>query len=419
MSASEVAGTRDAPATAPGDVLVSGLRRGALIVFLPVFVAGQALAWLTYSASRWYHPYSWFKIGLAETLSSVRVPFTASAGADLSGPGALVVATGALTILVLVLAYRAGSAQGVAFERRPGAAALAGSAVALGVAVPMMVIAFPVTLGFPQFGIERLEPVVWQAFVWPLVVSGAAGAAGGAAVARVALEERVGARVVGAVVGGATAFWWGLVGAFVAILLVGAISPGPTGAYARYVSRTGGSGAATVIEHASLLPNQSALVLPVAMGVTATLRVGGEPAVTLSRDGIDASHGAGQLLAAYTGAQTNTASFPGWFLAFLLVPLIATVVGGHAAAGDERGAGARAIRGGAGGIVYAALCVVAAWAAGIEVPAWADVTNGGATLGVPLLTTGVLSLAWGVLGGALGAVLPWPQRLSAGSAPPR
>jgi len=53
MSASEVAGTDAPPATAPGDVVVAGLRRGALLVFLPVFVAGQALAWLTYAASRW------------------------------------------------------------------------------------------------------------------------------------------------------------------------------------------------------------------------------------------------------------------------------------------------------------------------------------------------------------------------------
>jgi hypothetical protein len=423
MSTAEVAGTEAPPATAPGDLLVSGLRRGTLFVFLPVFLAGQALAWLTYAVSGWYHPYSWFKIGLAETLSSVRVPFTASAHAEGSlgpgAPGTLVVATGALTILVLVLAYRAGREQARAFARRPGAAALAGSVIALGVAIPMLMIAFPVTLGFPQFGIGRLEPVLWQAFVMPLVVSGAAGAAGGAAVARDALEERVGGRVMGAVVGGATAFWWGIVGAFLAVLLVGAISPGPTGAYARFVSRTGGSGAATVIEHASLLPNQSALVLPMTMGTQARVSVGGQPAVVLSREGIDASQGAGVLLAGLAGAMGYTASFPVWFWAFLLVPLIATVLGGRAAAGQERSTGERALRGAAGGVVFAILCVVAAWAAGIEVPAWASITKGDATLGVPLLATGGFALAWGVLGGAIGAALPWPKRVSVGSATPR
>jgi len=155
------------------------------------------------------------------------------------------------------------------------------------------------------------------------------------------------------------------------------------------------------------------------MGTHATLSVGGEPAVTLSRDGIDASHGAGELLAAYAGAQGNSASFPAWFWVFLLVPLVATLLGGRAAAGDERSSGERALRGALGGIVFAVLCVAAAWAAGIEVPAWADLTNGGAALGVPLLRTGALALAWGVVGGAVGAVLPWPKRISAGSATPR
>jgi hypothetical protein len=424
MSTAGSAGVEAPPSAAPGDLLVSGLRRGALLVFLPAFVAGQALAWLTYAASRWYHPWSWFKIGLAETLSSVRVPFSASAPATSSAsasqtPGRLVVATGALTIAVLVLAYRAGREQARAFERRPGAAALAGSAVSLGFSLPMLVIAFPVTLGFPQFGIERLEPVLWQAFAMPLVVSGAAGATGGAAVARDALEERVGARVVGAVLGGATALWWGIVGAFVGVLLVAAVSPGPTGAYARFVSRTGGSGAATVIEHASLLPNQSALVLAMSMGSTATLDLGGEPAVRLSRDGIDASQGAGVLLASYAGAAGNSASFPAWFWGFALIPLIATVLGGRAAAGDERRRGERVLRGALGGVVFAAFVVVASWAAGLEIPAYADLTNGGATLGVPLLSTGALALAWGVLGGIVGAALPWPRGVSAGSARPR
>jgi len=81
MSAAGSGGVETLPSTGPGDLLVSGLRRGALLVFLPVLVAGQALAWLTYAASRWYHPWSWFKIGLAETLSSVRVPFSTAVSA--------------------------------------------------------------------------------------------------------------------------------------------------------------------------------------------------------------------------------------------------------------------------------------------------------------------------------------------------
>ena len=82
MSAAGAVAAQVAPDTRPSALLVGGLRRGAFLVFLPIFVAGQALAWLTYAASGWYHPWSWFKIGLAETLASVRVPFTSTEGAD-------------------------------------------------------------------------------------------------------------------------------------------------------------------------------------------------------------------------------------------------------------------------------------------------------------------------------------------------
>ena len=101
---------------------------------------GQALAWLTYAASRWYQPWSWFKIGLARRCRASACRSTASAAESVfHGPGATrqaIVATGALTIAVLVLAYRAGREQARAFERRPGAAALAGAAIAPGVAAP-------------------------------------------------------------------------------------------------------------------------------------------------------------------------------------------------------------------------------------------------------------------------------------------
>ena len=45
----------------------------------------------------------------------------------------------------------------------------------LGFALPMFVAAFPITLGFPQFGIDRLQPVLWQAFALPLVVGAVDG----------------------------------------------------------------------------------------------------------------------------------------------------------------------------------------------------------------------------------------------------
>ena len=417
MSAAGAVAAQVAPDTRPSTLLLGGLRRGALLVFLPVFVAGQALAWLTYAASGWYHPWSWFKIGLAETLSSVRVPFTSTEAADgATAVATLQVAMGALTIAVLVLAYRAGKEQGRGLERRPAASALAGTAVGPGFALPMVMAAFPITLGFPQFGIDRLQPVLWQAFALPLVVGSVTGAVGGVAGARAQVEGATpwGPRLAAAARGGAVAFWWGMLLAFIGFLVLAAVSAGPPRAYARFVGRTGGSGAATVIQHAVLLPNQSAMILAVSMGATAELSVAGDPAVQLDRSGIRTSSDAGSFLAAYVGANGTNATFPSWYVLFVLVPGVACVLGGRAAGSGEKRMGERLVRGTIGGVVFAMLCGVAAWGATIVVPTWASALGGSVSLGTHPLATGGLALAWGLVGGLLGAAVPWPARAAGG-----
>ena len=401
------------PDTRPSALMLGGLRRGALLVFVPVFVAGQALAWLTYAASGWYHPWSWFKIGLAETLASVRVPFTSTETADgVTSAATLQVAMGALTIAVLVLAFRAGREQARGLGRRPAASALAGSAIGLGFALPMLVAALPVTLGFPQFGIDRLQPVLWVAFALPLAVAGSAGAIGGLAGAREQHEWRSvwAARLGAAARGGATALWWGIVLSFVGFLVLAAVSAGPTAAYARFVGRTGGSGAATVIQHAVLLPNQSAMILAVSMGATAQLSVAGEVAVELDRSGVRTTSEAGSFLAAYVGADGSRAAFPSWYALFLLIPGVAAVLGGRAAAAGIRPIGERLVRGASAGVVFALLCGLAAWAAALVVPTWANALGGSVSLGTSSLTTSALALAWGLVGCLLGAAVPWPER---------
>ena len=203
----------------------------------------------------------------------------------------------------------------------------------------------------------------------------------------------------------------GAVLAFLGFLVLAAVSPGPTGAYARFVTRTGGSGAATVIEHAVLLPNQSVLILTTSMGVTTALSVGGEHAVELTRSGVATVSPAGSFLAAYTGAASEHAAFPSWFALFLAVPLAATVLGGRVA-GLGTGVGEGALRGALAGLVYAACCTVAAWAATLVVPAWAGLMGGSLRLGPSLPTVAALALAWGVVGCTLGAiVLPRLPRL--------
>jgi hypothetical protein len=420
MSTGGPAAAQVPPDTRPGALLLGGLRRGALLVFLPVFVAGQALAWLTYAASGWYHPWSWFKIGAAETLASVRVPFSSTETSQgVTSVATLQVAMGALTIAVLVLAFRAGREQSRGLEKRPVAAALAGSAVGLGFALPMFVAAFPITLGFPQFGIDRLQPVLWQAFVLPLVIAGATGAVGGLARARARVEDALpwGPRLVAAVRGGATAFGWGIVLSFIGFLALAAVSSGPTSAYARFVGRTGGSGAATVIQHAVLLPNQSAMFLATSMGATSQLSIAGEGAVELTRTGVATTSEAGSFLAAYVGASGTSAAFPAWFAVFLSVPAIACVIGGRAAVLRAVGRGERILRAALGGVVFAVLCGLASDAATLIVPAWAHLIGGSVELGTPPVATAGLALVWGTLGGVVGALIPWRER--AGQPSPR
>ncbi|TMK23223.1 MAG: hypothetical protein E6G65_00820 [Actinobacteria bacterium] len=242
MSAGFPAAPETPADTRPTALLRSGVRRGALLVFLPVFVAASA-----------------------------RVTFTerSSGGPAGIGPSSqagsvLEVGIGALAIAVVVLAFRAGREQAHGLEERPLAAAIAGAGPSLGFAVPMAVIAPFVTLGFPQFGIDHLRPVWWEALVLPLIVCASCGAIGGLSAARAALEARGrwGPRAVGAARGGFTGFSWGLALAFAGFLVLAVLEPGATGAYARFVDRSSGSGAALLVQHALLLPNQSATPCP-------------------------------------------------------------------------------------------------------------------------------------------------------------
>ena len=406
--------------TVPTDVrpltlVLGGLRRGALLVFVPVYVIGQLLAVCAGIVTGWYGLSSWVRIGLAESLTSVRVAFdaTATSGGTSQSAGQLVLATGALTIAVLVLAFRAGRAHAAGLEERPLAAAAAGSAVGLGFALPTFATSFAATVVIDRFGIDRLQPVRWQAFALSLIVAGAAAAAGALARARQGVDERIGERVVAAVAAGAAAFWWGLVLAFIAALVTAALSPTQVGTYARILDRGGAVGAAAIIQQALLVPNGSVLVLATSMGATTTVAVGADGAIAVTREGVHANGAAGQFVAAVLGANgTEIARFPWWFAGWLLVPLAATVIGGRIAAAGIARRSERVARGAASGLVYAALCAIAVWGASITIPGWGVGRSEVVTLGASPVIAGALALVWGLVGGAIGGAIPWPPALS-------
>jgi hypothetical protein len=392
-----------------GAAVSSGLRRGAVGIFLPLALAGQAIAWIEYAVSGLYRPWSWVKIGLAYTLTSVRVPFRATtelpstAGAPPTVEvSTMLLATGALTVAVVVLAFRSGREQ--AHTYAPGsapAAAAAGAAVGLGLALPMFVAGFLVRLSFPNLGIDLLHPVLPMAFVQPLVVAGAVGAVGGLAAGGGPDAGRWGARLTAAARGGFAALWWGMALAFVAFLALASVERDATAAYGRAIGGWGTAGAVAVVHHALVLPNQSAMVLATSMGSPTELLLNDEVAARVSLTGVEVIGPLRRMLADPDGV-----TFPRWYLAFGLVPLAATVVGGRTAAGGHRAVGERVIRGAGAGLVFAVLVGIVVAAASIALPIWIALFDGPPTIGPdPWRTTGV-AVAWGVVGGAAGALIP-------------
>ncbi len=400
------------PDTRPSALALHGFRRGTLLVFLPVALAGQALAWAGYLISGAYGPVSWLKIGFAYALTSVRVPFEVTQR-DLGGPEAartetMEVALGALTVAVVVLAFRAGRDQARGLERRPLAAAASGAVVGVGFAVPSLLIAVPVRLAFPGVGLASVRPVLWAAFAVPLVVGSAIGAAGGLAASRERLEVSTwGERVVAGVRGGTTALWTGLALAFLVFLLVAAVQTGVTRAYGRAMGGAGAGGAVAVVHHALLLPNQSAMVLSASMGSPVEFTAGTRGA-TIGIAGIDRT-GEGSLLFGLIGLDEGRLGLPAWFWVFLAVPLVATIAGGRRAGEGARSPLARTASGALAGAVYALGVTLTAWAATLVVPVLTALFGGPARLGPDLGRTFVLALAWGLAGCSAGALVS-PRR---------
>jgi hypothetical protein len=79
--------------------------------------------------------------------------------------------------------------------------------------------------------------------------------------------------------------------------------------------------------------------------------------------------------------------------------------------------------GAAAGVVFAACCALAAWAASVTLPNLGGgilgVGTGAIRFGASPARTGLLALAWGVVGCVVGAVIPWPDRVSASPTTPR
>jgi hypothetical protein len=405
------------PDTSPGAVLLRGLRRGALVVWLPLALAGQAVAWIAFAISGSYGPWSWVKIGLGYSLLGLGAPFETAMElrTGVVTGVALRLTLGAFTVAALVLAFRAGRDQASGLERRPLAAALAGASIASGVAVPVVVSSLLVSLTFPGLGLTGLRPEPLVGALAAIVLTGSAAAIGGLGGARGGLEAHApwGPRAVAAARAGFTALWWGVALAFVGFLLVAALRPGATGAYARFLNRQGTAGALVVVHHALLLPNQSAVILAASMGVPVDLE-GVDPAsgapeaggARLTYAGIQGRGGLGSLV--------GSAEFPVWFAGFFLVPAFACFQGGRVAATGVKGREAM-LRATLGGLVFAVLAGLTSLISALLVPAPALEIS--LSMGADPLRTALLAAPWGIAAGLVGSRWPARERLDASPSP--
>jgi hypothetical protein len=415
-----------------GGVVVFALRRGFLLFLLvaaaaqvpPLLVVlfGGDLTISTATKIGWFY-------ALAFHRAAIEVAEVATAGPDAVLAYRLSVAALAGTGLALWLAYRAGEAVG---ERAGGAVerrALAGAAVAVGYAVPIGAITAVVRLDLVTEGmffpdLIRIRGIVWEAFALPLALAGAAAAAGAA---------------MGGIVPGSRAHAWLAGGwrmllaalglALAGVVILAAIRPAGLDAYARAVSANGPRVAALLLgNHALLVPNQSFVVLAPSMG-GCTAVWGSEDHEPLLCSGrlssvdpqivlLDAA-----IIARGESVAESSRPLPFAYAVFLLVPLVATVlVGRSVAAGATRaGRGQRVALGAGAGVVFAVLVGVGTWMASITVRA-VEVSAGGTrtgsvTLGARPLATGLLAIAWGMIGGAVGAAIPSPQEAAPVSGP--
>jgi len=403
---------------------VGALASGAL-VSLFVVAAGQLAGLALFLAEGANGAYTGFaRLGAVYTEAFHRVPFALGlpgAGTGTSGGTTLAVRVSVAFLLVTFVAsallWRAGrrAALDVGPAWRPVVGAAVASAYAIGpLALAVLArgrVELPVDVGIGATAVDvRID--LLRSFMLPLAIAAVAGALGGLSAdedeswtTRWSSARRV-------LTAGVGAFLLALAFSVVGLLVLGAVQPSYVKTYLAPV-RAGDSAkgeAVVAVQYGLLLPNQAAWVLVPSMGACdeAVVDDRATPFLCYWRAPTRVALGVSDA-----GISTTSPGFRApsdWYLAFLLVPVGATVWGGaHAAAGVPRIA-ARVLRGAATGVPFAAL--VAAIAALSRI----DLAVRGGFLAARELTLSVgpeigrgtaTAAAFGVIGGAIGGAL-WP-----------
>lgn len=263
----------------------------------------------------------------------------------------------------------------------------------------------------------RVSLSAWQALVFPFCLAAAAGASGGVASALASAEATVRLRAArAAIAGGWRMFALGVAlsigGLFVAGVAqaddaVAFLTPS-TASYWRAVFDRPDTGVAAFAHHVAVLPNEAMWTLVPAMGGCDVIR-GDIDADLLCYGrfaGLQAPASDNGLLLPVGDDGLPSRQLPDLYLAFLLVPALATLLGGrHAAAVSER-AGRKGLPiGAASGLVFAALVAAGSLLSTVVITyGAAGRSNAGWVLfGPDALTGTALAIGWGCVGGAVGA----------------
>src|ERR687891_274182 len=427
---------------------LSGLIRGGL-AFVVMAAVGQAAAFAVSVAEQqqvsvpklgWLY-FGWFHHAAVNVAITTPLNFPVE-GAPEGPSGATGLTAGVglammlATFLAIAFLYRGGRALADRVGGTGVARVFHGMKVAPGYAIPPFVLSGLLTVDVPipqnslVAGSLQMESWSLSWLVLPLLLGAAAGAAGGLRSGRFELisHEPWGRRAAGVIAGGLRMFVLGLVLSFVGVLVLAAVRPSAGRAYFAAISGPPLDQTAVIIaHHVLLLPNQSMWVLVPAMGGCDGLSGGGVSAtflcyskfptsVSVTTDGVN-----GDALT----IRTDFATAPTGYFLFLLVPALSVVLGGRYGVRKRARLRSESIAiGAASGVVFAVLVAVASWMASVSV-SLSSATGGipgnsSVLIGPGVFFAGLLALAWGVLGGAIGGWLggrefPPTERLTAPS----
>jgi hypothetical protein len=243
-----------------------------------------------------------------------------------------------------------------------------------------------------------VRAVGWQVVAFPLAFAVVIVAVG--AWSARPIGSSVGADLRRILAGGWRMCWLALVLAFAGLLILAAVRSDRTAQYAGWLGSQGRGGALLFGHQVLAAPNQSFFVLAPSMGGATNV---GETGVASTATQVSLS----KIGAVAFGIPGLNGTYPdralgGFFYLFLLVPVLATVGGGMYAARGQASTGRRLLFGAGAGVVFGGLVTLGSVFAALESPI--SLTQGPLSLRTTMPSTALLALAWGIAGGAIGAL---------------